>query len=60
MEACTWAHHCARGLLALGHDARIIAPRFVIPYRKNGKNDGNEDEAIGEAVMALEGHKMRL
>jgi transposase len=50
MEACTGAHHWARGLLALGHDARIIAPRFVIPYRKNGKNDGNDAEAICEAV----------
>ena len=33
-----------------GHDTRIIAPRFVIPYRKSGKNDGNDAEAICEAV----------
>jgi transposase len=50
MEACTGAHHWARVLRSLGHDARIIAPRFVIPYRKNGKNDGNDAEAICEAV----------
>ena len=50
MEACTGAHHWARRLRELGHDARIIAPRFVIPYRKNGKNDGNDAEAICEAV----------
>ncbi len=50
MEACTGAHHWARLLRELGHDARIIAPRFVIPYRKNGKNDGNDAEAICEAV----------
>ena len=37
-------------LRSLGHDARIIAPRFVIPYRKSGKNDGNDAEAICEAV----------
>lgn len=37
MEACTGAHHWARALRELGHDARIIAPRFVIPYRKSGK-----------------------
>jgi transposase len=50
MEACTGAHHWARALRALGHDARIIAPRFVIPYRKSGKNDGNDAEAICEAT----------
>lgn len=50
MEACSGAHHWARQLRALGHDARIIAPRFVIPYRKSGKNDGNDAEAICEAV----------
>jgi transposase len=27
-----------------------MAPRFVAPYRKNGKNDGNDAEAICEAV----------
>ncbi len=50
MEACSGAHHWARALRNLGHDARIIAPRFVIPYRKSGKNDGNDAEAICEAV----------
>jgi transposase len=50
MEACSGAHHWARQLCNLGHDARIIAPRFVIPYRKSGKNDGNDAEAICEAV----------
>jgi len=50
MEACSGAHHWARALRSIGHDARIIAPRFVIPYRKSGKNDGNDAEAICEAV----------
>lgn len=50
MEACTGAHHWARRLREMGHDARIIAPRFVIPYRKSGKNDSNDAEAICEAV----------
>lgn len=33
MEACAGAHHWARALRAvgLGHDARIIVPRFVTP-----------------------------
>jgi len=50
MEACSGAHHFARELRKLGHDARIMAPRFVAPYRKSGKNDGNDAEAICEAV----------
>lgn len=50
MEACTGAHHWARQLTGLGFDVRIIAPRFVIPYRKSGKNDGNDAEAICEAA----------
>jgi transposase len=29
MEACSGAHHWARTLRALGHDACVIAPRFV-------------------------------
>ena len=63
MEACSGAHHWARQLRSLGHDARIIAPRFVIPYRKSGKNDSNDTEAICEAVISkrvsLERHVIR-
>lgn len=29
MEACSGAHYWTRELIRLGHDARIIAPRFV-------------------------------
>ena len=50
LEACSGAHDLARQLIALGHDARIMAPKFVIPYRRNQKNDGNDAEAICEAV----------
>ncbi len=50
MEACSGAHELARTLTSLGHDARIMAPKFVAPYRKNQKNDGNDAEAICEAV----------
>jgi transposase len=50
MEACSGAHHFARELRKLGHDARIMAPQFVHPYRKSQKNDGNDAEAICEAV----------
>lgn len=50
LEACSGAHDLARTLIGLGHDARIMAPKFVIPYRRNQKNDGNDAEAICEAV----------
>ena len=50
MEACGGAHYWAREISKLGHDVRMIAPQFVIPYRKSGKNDANDAEAICEAV----------
>lgn len=50
MEACSGSHYWAREISKLGHDARIMAPKFVIPYRKGGKNDNNDAAAICEAV----------
>jgi transposase len=50
MEACGGAHDLARRLIAMGHDARLMAARFVQPYRMNQKNDANDAEAICEAV----------
>ena len=50
LEACSGSHYWAREFNKLGHAARIMAPKFVIPYRKGGKNDSNDAEAICEAV----------
>jgi transposase len=50
MEACSGAHHWARELERLGHRVGVMAARFVAPYRKSEKNDGNDAEAICEAV----------
>ncbi len=50
MEACGSAHYWARELRRMGHDARLMAPQFVKPYVKSGKNDANDAEAICEAV----------
>jgi len=50
MEACSGAHEWARQFQRLGHTVRLMAPKFVAPYRKSGKNDGNDAEAICEAV----------
>jgi transposase len=51
MEACSGAHEWARQIQAFGHEVRIMAPRFVAPYRRSGKNDSNDAEAICEAVQ---------
>jgi transposase len=50
MEACGGAHHWARALTRQGHTVRIIAAEFVRPFRKSGKNDANDAEAICTAV----------
>ena len=50
MEACSGAHEWGRRFHGFGHTVRLMAPKFVIPYRKSGKNDGNDAEAICEAV----------
>ena len=53
IEACASSHYWAREWIKLGHDARRMAAQFVSPYRKSGKNDANDAEAICEAVGRL-------
>lgn len=50
IKACAGSHYWARELNQLGHEARLMASKFVAPYRKSGKNDANDAEAICEAV----------
>lgn len=50
IEACAGAHYWARELTRLGHTVKLMGAQFVIPYRKSGKNDANDAEAICEAV----------
>jgi transposase len=50
MEACSGAHEWARRFSQLGHTVKLMAAKFVTAYRKSGKNDGNDAEAICEAV----------
>jgi transposase len=50
METGSGAHCWARELQKLGHTVRLMAPRFVKPYRKNDKSDRNDAEAICEAM----------
>jgi len=50
IEACGGAHYWARELTKLGHTVKLMAAQFVVAYRKRGKNDANDAEAICEAV----------
>jgi transposase len=50
LEACSGAHEWARRFAQHGHTVKLMAPKFVAPYRMRGKNDGNDAEAICEAV----------
>ena len=53
MEACSGAHHWTREFHKFGHTVRLMAPKFVIPYRlsgKRGKNNAADAAAICEAV----------
>lgn len=51
MEACATSHYWARELGELGHEVRMMPPRYVKPYVKRGKNDALDAEAICEAVQ---------
>jgi transposase len=53
MEACSGAHHWARLFRQYGHTVKLMAPKFVTPYRmtgRRGKNDAADAAAICEAV----------
>jgi transposase len=53
MEACSGAHYWARLFRQYGHEPRLMAAKFVSPYRmagKSGKNDAADAQTICEAV----------
>ena len=50
IEACATSHHWARELEKLGHEVKLMPPRYVKPYVKRNKNDAADAEAICEAV----------
>src|SRR5215469_2395162 len=50
IEACAGAQYWARELGKLGHEVKLMAGQFVIPYRKSGKSDASDAGASCEAV----------
>lgn len=50
MEACATAHYWAREIAALGHEVRLMPPKYVKAYLKRQKNDAADAAAICEAV----------
>jgi transposase len=50
LEASGGAHYWARELARLGHGVRLMAPQYIKPYVKRGKNDAADAEAICEAM----------
>lgn len=57
MEACGSAHYWAREMTKLGHEVKLIAPRYVKPFVKRQKNDAADAEAI---VVAAQRPEMRF
>lgn len=51
MEACGGANYWARVFRQFGHEVKLIAPQFVVPYRRGNKNDYNDAQAIAEAAL---------
>ncbi|MGH8604283.1 MAG: IS110 family transposase [Gammaproteobacteria bacterium] len=50
MEACPGAHYWGREVMKLGHRVKLMPAQYVKAYLKGNKNDGNDAEAICEAV----------
>ncbi len=54
MEACSGAHHWARLFRQHGHTVKLIAPKFVTPYRMSGKRGKNDAADAAGALDKLE------
>lgn len=49
LEACGSAHFWGRTAQALGHDVRLLPAQYTKPYRRRGKTDRADTEALLEA-----------
>jgi len=55
MKECSGAQEWARRFSSFGDTVRLTAPKFVTPYHKSGKNDGNDAE--GRRFESLSQHQ---
>lgn len=60
MEACSGAHHWARLFAGHGHTVRLIAPKFVTPYRMSGRRGKNDAADAAATCEALQRPNMRF
>lgn len=51
LEACKGAFYWARAFQQFGLSVRVISPQYVKPPVKGNRNDGNDAEALFEAVQ---------
>jgi transposase len=56
MEACSGAHHWARQFQSFGHTVRIIAAKFVAPYRLSGPKARTTRPTRRRSVRPCSGH----
>ncbi|EJR8320636.1 IS110 family transposase, partial [Escherichia coli] len=56
MEACGTAHYWGRLAQSLGHQVRLLHPRYVRPYRRRNKTDRNDCDAMLEAARCTDIH----
>lgn len=50
MKACGTANYWGRKLKELGHQVKLINPKYVKPYVKRNKNDMNDAAGIAAAA----------
>src|SRR5665647_2322268 len=55
MEACSGAHHWCREFAKYGHTVRMMAPKFVAPYRMSGKRGKNDSADEVQTLRAPTG-----
>jgi transposase len=60
MEACGSAHYWGRELSKLGHEVRLLAPKFVRAFVKTNKTDAADAQAIWECSQRPGMHTVAL
>ena len=60
LEACSGTHHWARQFTVYGHTVRLMAPKFVAPYRLSGKQGENDAADAATICQAVQRPNMRF